>query len=367
MSGLLELNHMRTVISVSIAASVLLLLQACGNEQTEAVEELRPVRYVTITDEAAGKVLTFTGLSQSSQQSRLSFKVGGTIIELPVQVGDQLKKGDLVGRLDASQYELQEQQAQTALVQTRAGARNADSNYDRVKGLYENNNASRNDLDSARANSESAQAQVRAAEKQLELARLSVRDSTLRAATNCTIASVDVEVNENVSPGSQVALVTCGNDLEVSISIPGTLISRVREGMNVSIRFTAIDGNTFSGTVTEVAYSARGDATFPVTIAVSSEHADLRAGLAAEVIFKLDRINEMVFILPLSAVLNGPDGQYVYLAVPDGEKAAVLERRPVTLGELTAEGMEVTAGLQPGDIVVTAGTSVVREGLRVRL
>jgi multidrug efflux system membrane fusion protein len=364
MNKKMEFFRMKTVLT---ALAVLFIFQGCQKEQTETIEQLRPVRYMTITSEAMGRLRTFTGLSQSTQESRLSFKVGGTIIELPIEVGDKLEKGGLVGRLDASQYELQEQQSQAALVQVRAAYRNSESNYERVKGLYENNNASRNDLDAARANSESAQAQVRAAEKQQQIAKLSVEDSTLRAATDCTIASVDVEVNENVAAGSQVALVTCGHELEVIIAVPETLISSVKEGMGTTIRFNAIDENTFAGTVTEVAFSTRGDATFPVTIAIDAAHPDLRAGLAAEVSFSIDRGTEATFILPLASVLNDSRGQFVYLAIPDGESEAVLERRMVELGELTTEGVEILAGIDVGDRVVTAGATVVRDGLRVRL
>jgi RND family efflux transporter MFP subunit len=358
---------MKPLMTFLILVSSTTLLSGCGGESEPTAEVLRPVRYVTVAGEAGGRTRVFTGLSNSTQESRLSFKVGGTVTELPIQVGDQLQKGDLVARLDASQYELQKEQAEAALVQAQASARNAEANYERVKGLYENSNASRNELDSARAASESAEAQVRAAQKQLELARLNVADSTLRLATECTIASVNVEVNENVAAGTQVALVTCGDELEVNISVPETLISSIREGMETAIRFSAIEGNSFAGVVTQVAYSARGDATFPVTIAVKSQHPDLRAGLAAEVVFEQGRIAPGVYLLPLSAVLNDPDGSFVYIAEPENDDVAILHRRPVTLGELTADGVEVVSGLDSGDRVVSAGTSVVRDGLRVRI
>ena len=72
------------------------------------------------------------------------------------------------------------------------------------------------------------------------------------------------------------------------------------------------------------------------------------------------------FVLPLSAVVNDPDGVYVYIVESTGENGeAVVTRRPVELGELIQDGVEVVAGLAPGDDVVTAGVSVIRDGQRV--
>ncbi len=360
------MNDLRTWV---VATVIVLGLTAC-EEQSDSGEPLvRPVRYVTVSGESGERSRVFSGISRSSQESRLSFKVAGTVIELPIQVGAELSRGDLVARLEASQYQLQAQQAQASLVQAQANATNADANYERVKGLYENTNASRNDLDSARANAESAKAQVRAAQKQLELARLNVSYTTLQAAADCSIASVDVELNENVNAGTQVALVNCGQELEVAIAVPESLIGDVNEGMPAEISFNALGQQRFSGAVTEVGVASSGGATFPVTVSLNEPHAELRSGMAAEVSFSFTRSGSgAVYLIPVSAVLNDPDGSFVYIAIPDGNgNEGVLQRRAVTLGELTEHGIEIAAGLEAGDRVVTAGVSLIRNGQRVRL
>lgn len=359
---------MNKLFKIAIIPLIVFMVAACGEQKQAEEELLRPVRYVTISNEADTRTRNFTGTSRSTLQSRLSFKVSGTITELPIQVGDELQQGDLVARLDASQYEIQAQQYQATLVQARANERNAEANYDRVKGLYENNNASRNELDSARANAESAVAQVRAAEKQLELARLNVSDSTLRAATDCSIASVEVEVNENISSGSPVAVVNCGDTLEVGISVPESLIADISAGMAAEISFNAIPDTQFEGRISELGIAAQADATFPVIVEVLSNDPELRAGLAAEVRFQMQREEGQAFILPLAAILNDTDGTFVFVAdAADGSEEAVLRRQPVETGELTEDGIEVLSGLTSGDRVVTAGVTLVRAGMRVQI
>jgi len=350
------------------------MLSGCDKE-SEAVEtQLRPVRYITVENPLALRTRTFTGSSKSAQQSRLSFKVAGTVVKVPVQVGDELKTGDLVAALDPSQYELQLQQSQAALMQSQANARNAESNYERVKGLYENNNASRNDLDSARATAESARAQTRSTQKSLELARLNLSYTQLRVEADCSIASLAVEINENVSVGSQVAQVNCGQELEVILEVPESLIADIRQNMPVDIRFDAMANKVFKGQVSEVGISSsETSSTFPVSVRLdrdlNSPELSLRTGLAAEVTFSFavdTALNR--YLVPLASVVNDVQGTFVFIADPAEQQGeAVVRRNSVQLGELTDKGIEILLGLEAGDRVITAGVSVVRDGQRVLL
>ena len=361
----------RRVVAAAEALLVLSILfwsAGCADTEEAVEEQLRPVRATIVEERSAARARTFSGTSQSSQVSRLSFKVSGTLEDLSIKVGDVLRRGQAIGRVDPSLFELEAQQAEANLLQIQAAERSAAANYQRVKGLYANNNAARNDLDTARANAESAAAQVRAAEKQLELARLNVSYTRLAVTTDCSVASVDVEVNEFVAAGSTVATVNCGRDLEVDLSIPESLIGALSEGLPVEVRFDAVPGEFFDGSITEVGVAARGGATFPATVAIAGDHPQLRSGLAAEVSFELgSQTDGDVFLVPLSAVVEDTEGRFVYVAEPSGSGEAVVRRRPVEIGELTEAGVEIIAGLGGGEHVVTAGASLIRDGLRVLL
>ncbi len=346
-----------------------LLFGACGDSEQEVERTLRPVRYVTVSDASDFRDRSFSGTSKSSRESRLSFKVSGTITNVPVQIGQRLNAGDLIAEIDPAGYVLQAQQAQASLVEAQANNRRAAANYDRTKGLYANSNASLNDLESARAQAESASAVVRVAGKALEIARLNVSYTKLTADTDCSIASLDIEVNENVASGQQVAAVSCGDAFEVTLDLPESLIGSVDETTPVSVRFSAIPGQAFSGVISEVAVaSAAGSAAFPIVIKITGSHPSLRSGLAADVIFHFDSAASQGsgVVLPVMAVINDPEGTFVFIAEPaevDGE--AIVRRRAVTLGELTQSGIEITEGLQLGERVITAGISVIRDDQRV--
>ena len=355
-----------TFVSVLFAT---LILSACGDSGEAPEERLRPVRYTTVTDANVLRDRSFSGTSKSTRESRLSFKVSGTITNLPVEIGQRLEPGDLIAEIDPAGYVLQAQQAQASLVEAQANDRRASANYERTKGLYANDNASLNDLESARAQAESASATVAAASKALEIARLNVSYTRLTSDTECSIASLSAEVNENVASGQQVAAVSCGDAFEVNLDLPESLIGSVDETTPVTVRFGSIPDEEFEGAISEIAVaSAAGSAAFPVVIDIVGSHPSLRSGLAADVTFQFDVANggDNPVVLPVTAVINDPAGTFVFIAEPgDVAGEAVVRRRSVALGELSQSGIEIVQGVNPGDRVVTAGISVIREGQRV--
>ncbi len=358
---------MRT-LSLALASFALLTTACSGPETVSEDPVLRPVRTVTIARNTEGRERTFSGVSQSTQESRISFRVSGTITSLPVRTGTQLKAGAVLARLNTSQFDLQVQQAEAALAQAQASQRNADSNYDRVKGLYAGNNASRNDLDAARANAESARAQVQSNKKALEIAQLNRSYTRLTVHEDCVVASLDVELNENINAGEPVALVNCGPGIQVNVGIPESLIASVTEGMPAQVKLNALSNRTFSGTVTEIGVaSSGGSATFPVAVLLTEADPSIRAGMAADVLLRFAQSGTNAFIVPASAVINDESGTFVYVAVPKTSSTALITRQPVTTGELVESGIEIIEGLNVGDKVVTAGTSVIRPKLEVLL
>ena len=150
--------------------------------------------------------------------------------------------------------------------------------------------------------------------------------------------------------------------------MPESVISSIDQNTPVTVSFGAISGVQFSGEVTKVS-TAGTSAAFPVVVKVHEKHPSLRSGLAADVEFRFHSDPETnTFVLPVAAVINDPEGTFVFIADETGSPGeAVVHRRKVTLGELTRAGVEILDGIEPGDKVITAGISVIREDLHVLL
>jgi len=344
---------------------------SCSEAEKEQEEIIRPVRYQQVFLTGSARVRSFSGFAQAGLESRLSFKVPGTVKKVPVKVGDKVNSGNLIAELDSKDYQLRVQQARDAVKQAEAQERNASASYDRVRKLYENNNASRSDLDAARSSSEGAKAAVSAAKRSLELAQLNLSYTKLTVPVNGTIAAVNVEVNENVSPSQVIVILTSGSKTEVTVGIPEVLISQIREGSEVKVSFDAIPGKSFSAVITEVAVSTTGQtSTYPVTMTLKKEDPAIRPGMAAVVEFSFEaHEGRERFIVPSHSVIEDRDGRYVYVVEPITDEAGygTIRRKSVTIGDLTAEGLEIFEGISDGDLVVSAGMSLITEGQKVKM
>jgi RND family efflux transporter MFP subunit len=348
---------------------VLLTLFAfgCGDAEPEVSEALRPVRYIEARQAGTTSSRILAGVVRSGVESRLSFRVPGIILSLNIEVGSVVEKGQEIARLDPTDYALRVEEAKAALAQARAGLRRAQADYDRVRSLYENSNAAKAELDSARASSESAKAQVDAVTKQLELAIQQVGYTTLAVPEDGAIASIDVEVNENVDAGKQICLLVSGSQPEAAIPVPEGLIAQMYKGQEVAITLDALPGRTYLAQVKEVGVAVTGAATtYLVTARFLEADIDIRAGMAAEVTFLFDVPESDHILVPLVAVGEDRDGRFVFVIEESSESKGIVHRRAVEMTS-TARGIEIIDGLDEGELVVTAGVRRLVDGETVKL
>ncbi len=364
------MNRFHDVVCLGMVLTIGMAI-GCGEKQeVEPKKKLvRPVRSQQVFLSGSNQVRTFSGTSQAGLEAKLSFKVSGTIQRLFVTVGDKIRRGQTIAVLDPRDYGIQVQRTEAALARAKASARSASADYTRVLALYENRNASRNDLDRARAAAESSRAEVASSTKELDLARLQLGYARLSAPATCFVASVPVEVNENVQAGQTVMEVVCGSRLEVKVSMPEAFIARVNNGMAVTVTFDAIPGRRFSAIVTKVGVATgRTATTFPVTVQLQQRVPGFRSGLAAEVTFQFEsRRSEASILVPPVSVGEDREGRYVYVIADISGEIARVKRTPVVIGALHAEGLEIVDGLADGMRIVTAGVRRIHDGQRVRL
>ncbi len=363
------MSRMKRLIWVLFPLVILTQFVSCGKEKRESPTMIRSVRYQSVYASGGSRIRTFAGVAKAGVESKLSFRVNGVIDELYVKVGDTVKAGQVIAELDPTDFELKVAEADAALQQARAQARNASANFDRVSALWENRNTSLKDLDAARAEHESAKAAVKSGEKRLEQARLQLEYTKLRAPVNGAIADIMVEVSESVKDGNTVALLTAGSKLEVEVDIPGILIAQIREGEPVTVTFDAMPGGSIAGTISEVGVAATSQrTTFPVTVVLNKKNPDIRSGMAAQVAFKFGSggTKEKVVVPPV-AVSEDRKGRFVFVVEPEEPGFGIVHRREVAVGELSDEGLEILSGLSDGELLVTAGVTQITDEQKVRL
>jgi RND family efflux transporter MFP subunit len=345
------------------------VVAACDRGEAEPAEPaLRAVRYTVAEGADASRKRTFSGAIRAGDQSSLSFQVGGRVETVAVKVGDRVAKGQLIANLDPADSQLALQQAQANLAQVRAGARSAQATYERVRRLYTNRNASQQQLDNARAQNDGAQSQVAAAVQAVRQARRQHEYCTLTAPADGTIRSLSVEQNEIVGPGQPVADLQVGERLEVALDVPEVYINDIRRGSAVAVDVSAANASGLVGSIFEVGIPLAGGGSFPVTVRLAANGSGVRAGMAAEVTLELEREEAVAAIrVPLTAVGEDRNGRFVFVVAEEEEGVGTVARRPVTVGAIEGDRLQILDGVAAGDKVVTAGVSRIQDGLLVRV
>jgi RND family efflux transporter MFP subunit len=350
-----------------LAVSIFALLLSCQEKQ-ESVEIIRPVRTKQVFSTGGVRTRSFSGVVKSGSESRLSFRVPGTVQQVAVEIGDKVKRGQLLARLDPTDYDIQVKEAENARDLARAAEIQAKANWDRVRSLYENKTASKSAYDAARAAYESAHEQDNIAKKRRKLARRQLEYTELRAPVDGAVSAVLVEENENVETGKTVIIFTSGSKMEVQITMPELLISQVSEGDEVIVSLDAVSGKSFKANVTEVGVSSTTFATtFPVIVQLAETDPDIRPGMAAEVSFEFKATGETEGILvPLVAVGEDRLGKFVYVVQAADSGFGIVHKKSVTIGQLDGENINVLEGLEDGEYLVIAGVSKISEGQKVK-
>lgn len=360
---------MKNILLSSLLIIGLLLQSACSSKKEEIPESIRPVRYAKVSIGGAFRERIFTGTAKAGTEIRMSFKVSGTIEKFNMNVGETVKKDQLIATIDDSDFVLEYDKADAAVKNADVQEKNSKSNFERMRKLYENGNTSLNEYEAAKAQFESAQANTSASMKARRLARAQLDYTKLYAPVLGVVATVDVENNENVQSGQQIVMLQTEGDLEVSVGAPESFISKIKVHDEVEITFSSIPGATYKGIVSEVSFTINKEtSTYPLTIQLLEESTAIRPGMAANVKFKFtNETNGDEIIVNSNAVGQDRGGNFVFVLEPLEGEIFKAVKTYVEIGKLKTNGFEIKSGLAGNEMIATAGLQTLLDGMKVKL
>jgi RND family efflux transporter MFP subunit len=365
-------SALSSTLLVATLSLALIALAGCSEQAeqaTSAPQVVKAVKTHIIQGQTANSERILSGTTISADEQELSFRVSGIIVELPIKVGDVLNKGNLVARLDSTDFEISSRQAEASVSQAKAAQVNAESAYKRAKELYTAQAASLADLESARANADSAKASLAVAQQQLNSVQKSKQYTTLMSSSdNCTITAIPASINSNINAGTAIVALSCGQFLRARITVPEALIDQVNVGNLVAVSIPSARSEVYPGKVVEVGVSNINAAGFDVEVELQQVDKNLRVGLATTVTLQLgNNDGAQITLLSPQAILEDAAGKFVYILKPtDSDEVFTATRRTVATGKLLNAGIEVSSGLSEGDEVIVSGTSRVNENMNVK-
>ena len=358
------------------APAVVLAAAACTDDAPPPEEARpRPVKYVEVAAQSGARTRTFTGFAKADTRSEVSFRVTGTMQRVYVEQGDLMEKGDLIAEVDPVDFEIQVREIEASLAEAKARYVLANSEFQRIQRLYEKDNASQGDFDSALAKRESARAGVESVEHQLERARRQIEYTRLKVPFTGVVVVVKIEEGESVQAGAPVVEVATGEKPQVEIAVPEVAVADIYKGDSAKIRFSAVPGRTFMGRVATLGVvPSEGVTTYPVTIELnrSWEQLDgisspIRPGMAVEAEMQFGAAGGLTHVVPANAVVADREGKFVYIVEDAGDGTGNASKRSVETGRLVPAGLEVVSGLSEGEKVITAGLNRIKDRQPVRL
>lgn len=351
------------IATVALISTLSAALAGCSEEKSETAEVVRPVKVVEIAQADNVRQLSYSGAVRARTEMNLGFRVSGKIVERVVNVGDRVKVGDLLARIDPTDYELAVRSASANLDAAERQVETVELVRDRAKQLLARKFASQAQFDQAVLSYNQAVATRDAAKSALSQAKNQVVYTSLVADRPGIVTSINADVGQVVGAGTPVATVAVEGEKEVQVAVPETEISNFKVGLPVKVEIWSDAGLSLDGTVREVAGSAdQQSRTFSVRVSLPN---DQRVLLGMTATIEASAGNGVSFVsVPLSALAE-KDGYPIVWVVDRGTET--VRSRPVTLADFTTNGVRVTEGLKVGDLVVAAGTQFMTDDLKVTI
>jgi membrane fusion protein, multidrug efflux system len=346
------------------------LVSACGGagssvEATAPPAESAPVSIHTVAAEGRDvpTVVRATGTFVADESSEVTPSVSGQVVATPVNVGDMVKAGDVLVRLDDRDARLKLGQAQALLQQAEAQARRAGAEAKRNADLVRDGLISPNSYEQFTTQLAVTEAAVAQAASQVAAAEKAVTDAVIIAPFSGHVSARPVAVGEYVTTSTKLATVVRIAPIKLNLLVPESAAAALRPGMAVSTTVTAHPGRTFAGTI-----SALNVAIDPASRAMSIEakfsngDARLMPGMFGSAEVRLPATERGVFV-PEAAVAALPNGESFAVYAVDGD---VVRVRVVQPGERQNGMVRLLAGLDAGTVVATSNLKSLFEGARIR-
>ena len=350
---------MRVIVVAGVFA-VSLFAAGCKQE-TQAQDTVRPVLSTVVqATELSGT--TAAGTVEPRYKTDLSFRVLGRLIARPVNVGDAVEQGEIVAAVDPTALELAVRSAKADLSRSQAQLANASATEERQRTLIATDATSKETLDNAVQVQAGAQASVARAQANLTKATEQLGYAQLKADFAGVVTAVSADVGQVVSPGQTVVTIARPDVREAVVDIGPEFPVPLRVGLPFTASLQILPSVHVEGQVREIAPQADPvTRTQRVRIALKDPPPTFRLG--ATVTARLATDQRQILRVPESAVLNNDGENFVW--VVDRPTSTVSLRKVDVLRD--EAGIQITAGLEYGTRIVTAGIHSLKQGQHVRI
>jgi RND family efflux transporter MFP subunit len=347
--------------SAAFGMASLMVLTACSR-QVEKVEEIRPVRAMTVAAENAEIAAEFAGEVRPRIESKLGFRVGGKIIARKVDLGTEVRRGQVLMQLDPQDLGLAQAQARAGLSAAESSRDLARTELKRYQDLREKNFVGAAVLDGKEGAYKAAQANYEQAVAAFKNQSNQAGYTTLVADVDGVVTAIDAEAGQVVAAGVPVLRIAQAGEMDVVIGIPEDKVGSIRKMKDIRVRMWANPAESIAAKLRELSPIADPvTRTYTAKLALPLTAKDIRLGMTAVVTFVTKNPNAMIK-LPMTALFQDKNVTSVWI-VDNGTVKLV----PVQLADSSGSDVLLASGVSIGQTVVTAGVNLLKPGQKVSI
>lgn len=344
-------------VKLIVAIATICLFVACSNEKGTQTEQQKtmPVKVMEIVATQTATVKNYVGTVEESTAISLSFSQMGTVEEIFVQEGQSVQKGQLLATLNNATAENLYQGALAKL-------RQAQDAYDRLMKVHENGSLPDIKFVEVETGLQQAKSMASVTKKNMD-------DCKLYAPQNGVISKREIEAGMNVMPSMQAFKLVTIETVFIKISVPENEIGNITKGQTANIAVAALDNAVFTGKITMKGISTSVIShTYEAKIEVKNPQSQLMPGMICKVELlgsrsETEHAQSSEIVVPNRCIQISADGKrYVWLA-----NNGIAQRQFIEIGDLTNNGIVVTAGLSTGDKLITEGFLKISEGAKISI
>jgi len=312
------------------------------------------------------EVLTLSGALRAVNQAQVKARVSGEVREVLVREGASVSSGQVIVKMDTSEYQARVNQALGSQVAAQGQLDIASKTRANNKVLVEKGFISKNAFDNAASQYDIAKANVDSANGALDVARKALSDTVIRAPISGLVSRRSVEPGEKVSPDNNLLEIVDLRQMEMAAAVPTSNILSVAPGQEVRLTLDGLPAPAIGKVVRINPSIETGSRSIMVYIQIDNPQGLLRAGMFGEAQLTLSRKNG-VLTAPQSAIQSDASDNYVYL-IENGK----VRRRSVTLGLRGSDGdssnaVEILSGVSNGARIVKVNLGNLPDGASVKV
>jgi RND family efflux transporter MFP subunit len=305
-----------------------------------------PLATATAAVREVDETYSADGVVEAVRESTVSAQIAGRVVAVNFDVGDYVKQGEVIVRIDPRQVTQAAAESQAQVAQARARFEDAKASYERTRQLFQQKFVSQAALDKAKAELEAAQAQLQASRAGLGVAETTREFANVVAPYSGVVSARLVEMGEMASPGTPLMAGFDPREMRVVANIPQYKVAAVRTASSATVEVPAANLRLKAAKVTVLPAADPKSLTTKVRLELPGEQRELSPGMFARARFVIGRAKKLV--VPVQAVLRRSEVTAVYVVDAEGRPRL----RQIRTGEDTGgDWIEILAGLNPGEKV----------------